>query len=190
MPALAGEPTRSVSGQTLTSTDLPPIRLKFDRKFKYVGTQSFTLYGVAQAEQHFFVDADDQGRIRRLYWIQFEGYLPSNDHSYKYPITQQTDLAGLTFIADASALDLKTRRVRAGSDTEHAWTFLTDKGYRIASDYALSQRLVHLIGDDRRNELMIIYVEPSKVLEDNSERWPAVSADLLKRASKGFSISH
>src|SRR5262245_61089654 len=75
-------PARSVKGQVLTSTSLPAVRLTFDKAFKYAGTQDFILYNVALAEQHFFVDADKQGNIKRFYWVQFEGYLPDNTHTY------------------------------------------------------------------------------------------------------------
>src|SRR4051794_6435168 len=61
---------RQVSGQVLTSTGTPSVRLEFDAAFKYVGHQSFTLYGVAQADQYFFVDADSEGRVKRFYWVQ------------------------------------------------------------------------------------------------------------------------
>src|SRR4051812_35220338 len=77
---------RSVKNQELISTGLPAIKIRFDKPFKYVGQQSFVLYDVANAEQHFFVDADKEGRIKRLYWIQFEGYLPDNSHTYRYKI--------------------------------------------------------------------------------------------------------
>src|SRR5689334_21388966 len=62
---------RTVKGQVLTSTSLPPIRLKFDNHFKYAGTQKFILYGRSQAEQFFFVDTDKTGQIARMYLVQF-----------------------------------------------------------------------------------------------------------------------
>jgi len=76
--------TRKVAGRVLTSKDIPAVQIEFDKAFKYAGAQSFVLYNVANAEQHFFVDADKDGRIRRFYWIQFEGYLPDNTHTYTY----------------------------------------------------------------------------------------------------------
>src|SRR5438128_2631003 len=86
--------TRTVSGQVLKSKDTPAMRLEFDKAFKYVGAQSFVLYDVANAEQHFFVDADKDGRIKRFYWIQFEGYLPANTHTYNYKSTKTVNLGG------------------------------------------------------------------------------------------------
>src|SRR4030095_5927151 len=87
---------RTVKGQELVSTQQPAVRLKFDKAFKYVGTQTFVLYDVANAEQHFFVDADNDGRIKRLYWVQFEGYLPSNTHSYDYKSEKKVAIGGLS----------------------------------------------------------------------------------------------
>ena len=65
--------SRTVKGQVLTSTDMPAVKIEFDKAFKYIGRQSFLLYEVANAEQHFFVDADKDGRMKRFYWVQFEG---------------------------------------------------------------------------------------------------------------------
>src|SRR2546426_11109656 len=73
---------RGVQGQVLTSTEMPAVRIEFDRKFKFAGSQTFVLYNVARAEQYFFVDANDKGAIRRLYWVQFEAYLPDNKLTY------------------------------------------------------------------------------------------------------------
>lgn len=41
------KPSRTVKDQVLSSTDKPAIRLQFDKSFKYIGAQSFILYGVA-----------------------------------------------------------------------------------------------------------------------------------------------
>src|SRR5690242_3161854 len=73
-PPAAAQPARTVKGQVLTSAAVPAIRLEFSKEFKYIGAQDFILYDLARAEQHFFVDADPAGRIKRLYWVQFEGY--------------------------------------------------------------------------------------------------------------------
>src|SRR5574341_224044 len=86
--------SRTVKGQILTSTETPAVKLEFDKAFKYVGGHDFILYEVARAEQHFFVDADKEGRIKRVYWVQFEGYLPSNTHSYRYKVNKAGRRAG------------------------------------------------------------------------------------------------
>jgi hypothetical protein len=151
-------PARVVKGQILDSADMPAVRLKFDDAFRYVGSQEFILYEVARAEQHFFLDADKEGRIRRMYWVQFEGYLPTNTRSYNYRLQQRVNLGGLEFIADSAARKIETGG-RPDSDGARARAFLAGKGYRMASDDVLWQRLVHLVDEARRNELMVIYLE-------------------------------
>ena len=188
-----------VAGQVLTSNGRPSVRLKFDKVFKYAGTQSFILYDVANAEQHFFVDADKMGRIKRLYWIQFESYLASNNNTYKYPVTKSVNIAGLDFIADAYARNIKANLGRPDSDGNRARTFLESKGYRMASDEVLSQRLVHLVDERKRSELMIIYLEDLSAMglaaADIAEggkaftQWNQMSTQLLERALKNMEVS-
>ena len=192
------EATRSVKGQVLTSKDMPAVRLKFDKGFKYVGSQSFILYDVASAEQHFFVDADKQGRIKRFYWVQFEGYLPSNTHAYNYKVNKVVNIGGLDFIADAYARNIKGNLGRPDSDGNRARAYLESKGYRMASDDVLSQRLVHLVDKAKRNELMIIYTEDlggmGLTAADLGEggratsRWNEIANGLLERAQKSMKV--
>jgi len=191
--------TRRVTGQTLTSTTLPSVRIKFEKAFKYVGTQSFVLYDVANAEQHFFVDADKQGRIKRMYWIQFEGYLPNNTHAYDYKSSNTVDIGGLAFIGDAQARNISGNQGRPDSDGNRGRAFLQAKGYRMSSDEVLWQRLVHMVDDAKRNELMIIYLEDLSGMGltaadlakggSAASRWDEVSKGLLDRAIKGMKIS-
>ena len=192
-------PVRTVSGQILTSTELPAVRLKFEEQFKYVGSQSFVLYNVANAEQHFFVNAEKDGRIRSLYWVQFEGYLPNNTHSYDYKSTKVVNLGGFDFIADAYPRNIKANPGRPESDGSRARAFLETKGYRMGSDQTLSQRLVHLVDEAKRNELMIIYLEDLSRLGFSAAdlapggraegEWERVSKELLARATSNMVLS-
>ncbi|HEY0367392.1 MAG TPA: hypothetical protein VGC73_13050 [Pyrinomonadaceae bacterium] len=194
-----GQISRKVNGQELVSTQQPAVRLKFDKAFKYAGTQSFVLYDVANAEQHFFVDADKEGRIKRLYWIQFEGYLPSNTHTYDYDSEKKVDIGGLNFFADAFARNVKLNPGRANSDGNRGRAFVQAKGFRMASDEIMMQRLVHLTDATNRNELMIIYAEDlsgtgmtaADLSKDGKDaaRWDEISKGLLDRAVKGMTIS-
>jgi hypothetical protein len=196
--ARADDQPRTVEGQVLISTELPAVKLKFDKDFKYVGSQTFILYKVARAEQHFFVDADDQGRIKRLYWVQFEGYLPSNKHTYSYKKTKTVEIGGLEFIADAWARNLKANPGPPDSDGNLARRFLGTKGYRWASDDVLAQRLVHLVDARKRNELMVIYAEDPALMHltakdltpggRSADQWQDISKALLDRALKGIEI--
>ncbi len=198
-PKPAQPSSRKVKDQVLTSAQMPAVRLEFGKKFKYAGGHSFILYDVANAEQHFFVDTDKEGRVKRLYWIQFEGYLPDNTHSYDYKSPKTVDIGGLDFFADAYARNIKANPGRPDSDGSRARAFLESKGYRLGSDEVLSQRLVHLTDKEKRNELMIIYLEDmtslgitsADVAEGSkaSSKWNEIADALLARAMKDLKIS-
>jgi len=55
----------------------PAVRIHLPRSAQYVGADRGVLYGSADCEPHAFVDADEQNNVQRLYWVQFEGYVPS-----------------------------------------------------------------------------------------------------------------
>ncbi len=147
---------------------------------------------MANAEQHFFVDADKDGRIKRMYWIQFEGYLPSNTHTYDYKSPKAVNIGGLDFFADAYARNIKASPGRPDSDGSRARAFLASKRYRLGSDEVLSQRLVHLVDQTKRSELMIIYLEDLSAMNLTAAdvgpggraagQWEAISKGLLERA--------
>ena len=189
---------REVKGQVIRSTDMPAVDLEFAKDFKYAGGHKFVLYEVANAEQHFFVDADKDGRVKRMYWVQFEGYLPTNTHSYNYKVTKSVNIGGLDFVADAYPRNIKQNPGRAGGDGIRAREFLATRGYKLASDEVLSQRLVHLIGEPKRDELMIIYIEDLSPLGltaadfekdgKGEAKWNEISEGLLARAQKGLKI--
>lgn len=198
-PSVSDTPTRTVKDRTLTSTEMPAVTLEFGKGFKYAGGHSFILYGVARAEQHFFVDADKDGRVSRMYWVQFEGYLPDNTHSYDYDSPKSVKIGGLDFFADVNARNIKTNPGRPDSDGAKARAFLESKGYRLGSDEVITQRLVRLIDKEKRNELMIIYLEdltPSGMTSadlakggKDAAKWPAMSEAVLARALKDLKIT-
>ena len=204
--AAAPPVSRKVSGQVLTSDEAPPVRIEFDKAFKYVGGQSFILYDVAAAEQHFFVDADGRGRIRRLYWVQFEAYLPGNQHYYEYKSPNVVRLGGLDFVANSAARNIpappaapETSPENKISDGDRARAFLASKGFAPTSGEVLWQRLVHMPDESKRSELMIIYLEDltgtGLTAADLSPggraaaRWDEMSKALLERARKGLTVT-
>ncbi|HJU53125.1 MAG TPA: hypothetical protein VJ715_01090 [Pyrinomonadaceae bacterium] len=192
-------PARRVEGRTLVSNALPPIRLKFDKDFDYVGTQSFILYNSAQVEQHFFVDADG-GRIRRMFMVQFEGYLPTNKHIYDYKIKDTIRLGGLDFMYDTNVANVPAfRKQYPDSDAGRAAAFLEAKGYLLEGEDIIFQRYVRLVDEARRNELLVIYYENLKgtgltAADLSADGRAAAERDRLfrevqKRALKGFKVS-
>ncbi|HEX8843267.1 MAG TPA: hypothetical protein VF791_01285 [Pyrinomonadaceae bacterium] len=179
--------TRRVKGRVLTSTSLPPIRIKFDKAFKYVGSQSFILYDRAQVEQHFFVEADRQQHIKRMYMVQFEGYLPHINATYDYPLTKTVNLGGQTYIVNAESIPNIPAALKQNpqSDVARAASFLENKGYRIGGSI-IFQRFVRLVDEAKRNEFILLYVEETGA-NDSSEKERAMQ-EFSSRALKGFTI--
>ncbi len=181
--------TRRVKGQILTSASLPPIRIKFGKAFKYVGSQQFILYDRAQVEQHFFVDADKQQRIKRMFMVQFEGYLPNVSGSYNYSVTKTVSFAGQSYIVDAEVIPNVPAAIKqnAQSDVARAASFLEGKGYRIGEGIVF-QRFVRLVDEAKRSEFILLYVEDlSGAGVDAAEKEKAMQ-EFSGRALKGFKI--
>lgn len=175
--------SRLVEGNRIVSPALPPVEITVDPVFAYVGGPSFQLYGIAHAEQHLFVVADEQHTIQRLVWVQFEGYLPDNQRTYRYRVTQTVDLGGVPFIYDIDTAAVGPEIAeRPDSDFAAAMDHLRAHGYGIPEEEVQTQRFVHLIEPDNRHELMIIYGERGDV---------AGSVDLeaaRERALASFSV--
>jgi hypothetical protein len=177
---------RPVKRQVLTSTYLPSIRVRFDKRFKYVGSQKFILYGRAQVEQHFFV-ADKQRHIKGMYMVQFEGYLPNVNATYDYSVTQTVNLGGQSYIANAENIPNVSAALKQDpqSDVARAASFLESKGYRIGESI-IFQRFVRLVDEAKRNEFILLYVEDRST--GASAENEKASQEFLSRALKGFTI--
>jgi hypothetical protein len=185
---------RSVKGHTLTSPHTPSIKLTFDPQFKYAGADRFDLYGIANAEVHVFVNADEQKRVRRMFWVQFEGFLPNNSETYNYKSSRIAKFGPLEFLADTRPFGTPDN---PQSDGGHVKRLLEKQGLTWPES-AVRLRLIHLPNPDRRHELMIIYVEdgkeahvPREDLVDfaTSQRWPKIEQQLLNHAQQLMTVS-
>jgi hypothetical protein len=131
----------------------------------YLGAERFALYGVADCEIHLFVEAGRNRRVRRLYWVHFESYLPSQpDGRFTYgEIDRRMGLLGGFTWVRGSLMDTTRPPRRAGSDSERVRTMIARAGYTLPP-YLASARLVRLLDDPKgtgygRRELMMIYAE-------------------------------
>lgn len=149
---------REVKGQTIVSDTLPAADITISDGFRYVGSQVVNLYGVADAEQHVFV-AGPPGRVERIYWVQFEHYLPNNTHTYNYPPERTTNIGGLQFVYDVRAFSNYDAVARdPGSDGAAIISLLAKHNITVPTR-VVGVRMFHLPSGDRRSELMIIYGE-------------------------------
>ena len=180
-----------VTGNVLSSTGFPPATIRFDEALAYAGVREFVLYGVANTTVHLFVGTDGR-RVSRLYWVQFEGYLPGVDRTYDYSDAEsRTPIAGATWFEDAWLWNLADLNVRPGSDTDHVLAMLRERGLELPPLVA-GLRLVQLDASARR-ELMIVYLEDvelagiARASMQGSSR-PGTVGALRQRALSSMSI--
>jgi hypothetical protein len=187
---------REVRGQTIVSDTLPTADITIADDFRYVGSQVVNLYGTADAEQHLFV-AGAPGKVERLYWLQFEHYLPTNNHTYSYRPELTTDIGGLQFIYDVATISDYAGAPRDPRSDGAAVIALLKKHNLALPAAAARVRMFHLPSADRRSELMIIYGEalpPHSRTPVSAEgtsldaESPAEAKLFLERAVRGLAL--
>jgi hypothetical protein len=190
-------PERKIERNAIYSAHDPNVRVQLPDSAQYVGADRWNLYDIADCELHAFVESDPQKNVQRLYWVQFEGYLPSKpDLAHQYDSPRHTAIGGLDFYVDTwvRAKDAETQK---GSDRQHIEELIRAKGFDMPVGM-MYVRLVHLLDQRKRKELMIIYGEDLAPIgfsaADLSQggrawgQWPVIDRDLLERAKKKITI--
>jgi len=190
-------PHRKVEGNTLTSTSDPAAKIQLLNSLAYVGSDRWILYGFSNCELHAFVHADSRKNVQRLYWVQFESYLPTRPelhHTYDSP--RHTRINGLDFYVD-TWVEPTSGHIKPGSDVEHIHALLEAHGYKLPSAM-MSVRLVHLLDEQKRKELMFIYSEDVASTGHTAselgsagpahDQWPQIEKGLIERAEKSIAI--
>ena len=195
--AQTATPERKVAGNVITSERDPAVRIELPKAAAYVGADRWVLYDVADCELHAWVEADSRKKVRQLYWVQFEGYVPSRpDLSHTYDSPKHATIGGMDFFVD-SWVRTKDAKTESGSDREHIEALVTAKDYRMPEGM-MYVRLVHLLDKEKRKELMIIYGEDlaptgftaAELSEGGKkyDRWPGIADSLLERAERGIAV--
>jgi hypothetical protein len=195
-------PERKVEGNIITSAHDPSVRIQLPPSVHYVGADRWVLYGIADCELHAFVDVDehkpdDRKNVQRLYWVQFESYVPTRpelQHTYDSP--RHATLGGLDFYVDTSVRANDAPR-QSGSDRGHIEALIGSHGYSMPAG-VMYVRLVHLLDEQKRKELMIIYGEdlaPTGLTAADlapggkaHDRWPDLEKSLIEHAEKRITI--
>ncbi len=193
----AKPPERKVEGNVITSERDPKVRIELPKSVQYVGADRWVLYGIADCELHAFVDANEQKNVQRLYWVQFEGYLPTKPklkHTYDSP--RHAKIGGRDFYVDTWVRS-NDGEIRPGSDREHIDALIRANGHKMPGGM-MYVRLVNLLDRQKRKELMIIYGEDvastgftAADLHEGGkayDRWPIIEKALVERAEKSISI--
>jgi hypothetical protein len=188
---------RKVLGNVVTSERDPAVRIELPKAVRYVGADRWVLYDIADCELHAFVEADAQKNVQRLYWVQFEGYLSSRpDLHHTYDSPKHATVGGMDFYVD-TWVRTKDASTESGSDREHIEALVRAKGYRMP-EAMMYVRLVHLLDNEKRKELMIIYGEDlaptgftaSELSEGGKahDRWQGIADAMLERAERRIAI--
>lgn len=199
LAAQSKPPERKVEANLITSDREPNVRIEFPKSVQYVGADRWVLYDIADCELHAFVEADAQKNVQRLYWVQFEGYIATKpDLKHEYDSPRHTTIGGLDFYVDTWVRP-SNAATQPGSDREHIEALVRKKGYRMPAGM-MYVRLVHLLDQQKRKELMIIYGEDlaatgltAAELDKGGkafDRWPTIENTLIERAEKKISISN
>jgi hypothetical protein len=192
-------PERIVSGNTVSSSVDPNGSITVNAKATYVGALRFVLVGVADCEIHVFVAADTAKRVRRIFWIQFEGYLPEHPTlKYKHhPAYKPVTMSGLPFYHRArfgGAEDVPA----PGSEAERVFALLREKGYAVPVE-TVNVTYKHFLGGAMRREILLMVIDDmastgatiADFLQGDSvtPRWTQVAEKLLANASTVFTVT-
>jgi hypothetical protein len=190
-------PLRKVKDNLIESKGFPVVQIQVDPDLQYVGGPEFILYNVARAEQHLFIEAGVGRQVRRLVWVQFEGYLPDNTHTYDLSASQKMEISGWPFYYDSGWNERRSHaEERPESDGAAVRRHLSQLGYTYP-ELELLERYITL-SSDRRSELMIIYAEDgmwrglrADALSEGGETgepWLTVQKELHQRGIESFRI--
>jgi len=190
-------PERKVENNIIMSARDPEVRIGLPKSVRYVGADRWILYGIADCELHGFVDVDSNGKVERIYWVQFEGYIPEKPElKYQYTSPRRVTIGDMEFILDTGTR-AKDEKARPGSDREHLNALIAAKGYKLP-DGMIWARFVHLLDATKRRELMIIYAEDvaptgftANDLRENGkarEQWPAIASGMIERAKQRIEV--
>ena len=186
-------PERKVELNSIVSKRDPNIRIDLPGRARYVGSDRWHLFGVADCEVHVFIQADEKKTVQSFYWIQFEGYLPEKPNQrYDYTKDREIVIDGLEFRLKAR-FGPTSEKPKAGSDLARVLKLIAGGGYKLPADM-MNVRLVYLPDSSRRKELLVIYAEDMASTGYSSTdlmagekvrpEWVGIEGALIERAKK------
>jgi hypothetical protein len=146
-------------GNILVSDEQPRMRIRVDQALRYVGGIGLPLSGVAWAEIHSFVETDGEKRLLRRFHVQFEHFLPDNDHTYNYRLPDTITVGAHEWMHNPGGYPVQlVFDTRPDSDMAAGYNFLKGNGY-VLPDEVFYRRFLRTVGDDRRAEIIMVYSE-------------------------------
>ena len=185
---------RYAKGQELFSGNNPKITLKFKKDFKYIGKQSFILFENSKVTQLYYAKISGK-QVNAFYTIQFEEYLPEINQKYNYKIKDSLKISDVSFLYSPVFNEPnKTLNDSKKSDVWYKYKFLQSKGFTMPDEVA-GHRFVKVLDSTSKKEMLIVYNEDIKLsnmtfaeVDEGTEKFETLKANLLKKALTGFSI--
>ena len=186
-------PSRVVNKQSVISSALPRVRIDVGPAFRYLGRVPFTIRDVAAGERIIFAETDGM-RIRRMFVLQFEGFLPQIDQTYRYDFSNAEEIGGLRWRSNAFAYAVPSPDASASAGEAgvmHDW--LRTRGYTMPP-IQLMYRFLTLGDERRRDELILFYLEGTDDkswladMNGDTARWRTRAAQLENDARRSFSV--
>ena len=192
-------PQRTVVGTSVLSRQDPNVRITVPSAAAYVEAVRFVLFGVADCELHLFVEADASKKVRRLYWVQFEAYLPEHPSlAYTHhPAFTPTTLNGVPF-QQRARFGLSSEKPEPGSDADRAFALLRERGYTLPAE-TVNVTYKHFLDATMRKELLLIVLDDMATTgtrfadlvkgNDLQPAWAPLATRLLERAPAAFTVT-
>ena len=197
LSATAMADVRQVAENLLTAEGRLPLRVKVAPGLLYQGRIIINIADLAEAERFLFAEEKD-GRIKRLFIVQFEEAYPASDLIYHWSIRNPVRLGDNVYHFNTWYYDGEQNiRENPGKEGDLTEQFLRQKGLELPGELMMA-RWAALPTEDLRTEIILFYLEPMEAsgftLADFEEGGQAADrreefdAALVARAMAAFEI--
>ncbi len=196
----AAQSSPHVEDNVIVSRATPSLAIDVTKDFTYIGRHSIKISDVAAGERLVFADMQ-AGKAKRLFIIQFEGFLPGIDNEYRYNLTTSPVVAGYPFRSNAYAFDFaKSIADNPGLESAATASFLSEKGITTPQQLMMWRSLT-VVSDEKRKEMIVFYMEDLSVsnmtLKDvydpitdkDNPAWTALQPALEQRANASYRLA-
>lgn len=184
---------RAIQGDTILSPSLPRLGVRISPDFIYLGDVQYLARDSFHVEEFIFISLNSIGHVTRLLLVHFEGFLDNREGIYEYLPRPTISLDGEGYLYEIQFINLQDYlSQQPDSDIAHAADYIRQRSYTFAGDFTL-QRFMRAVGDERRDEIVILYLErnenPAYTPEDLQAN-PDLAAQLQQHALESFAIVH
>ena len=201
--------SRYVEHNVFISDTLPQVKIRIDDEFEYEGSFDFEIIAnteyplefhgkpIASGNRYVF-STKREADITKLFIVQLEGFHAGNEFQFNYNFDNANAIGNNKYRYNTWFYNSE-ELAQENPNNEGAKTreFLTKKGYQVPDDFMMS-RFVGLASGDRKNEIIIFYIEMMKhsigySLDEYENSVSAKKADSIqnaftKRSKSSFQI--